>query len=512
MDKLKIRLKWHNLTAVIVIAFVAVAFAKGTLTKPAEQARPDIVMIDSMKKFGNLERPEVMFLHDKHTAAVEESGKDCSVCHREENQKLSQKFMVLEYEAADAVMNNFHDNCLGCHEETSALKKKSGPLACADCHHPEPGTASSRQPMGLDNSLHYRHIKAYDNSCKECHTDCKSDVHKEGEETTCRHCHFQEKTDEGVISLKEAVHESCISCHITRAKEEKDTGPVKCAGCHDLEAQNAVSKVSPVPRLNRKQPDAVMMKTGSPELDLPGKNRMDFVAFDHKLHEASADTCRVCHHKAMSACNECHTVAGSEKSANVTLEQAMHKMGENQSCLGCHAKMQEDPRCAGCHAAIPEKASAEDRTCLTCHAKLPEGMMPDNNLAAVMISQRNGMHQVYDAGDIPEKIVIGEFSDQYEPVDFPHAKIIDTMIQDIADDKLASYFHSEKGTLCQGCHHNSPASKKPSSCRTCHVKPFDEANMGRPGILGAYHIQCMECHNHMKIDKVGCTDCHKEKK
>jgi hypothetical protein len=408
-------------------------------------------------------------------------------------------------------MDNFHINCIGCHEKTAGSNQGSGPVACADCHQPIPVIVSAREPMGLDNSLHYRHSKAYDNKCETCHTDCKTDIYKKGEETTCRHCHNSDQADKKIISLEYAVHDSCINCHMTREADKKDTGPVKCAGCHDLEAQKSVEKVSPVPRMDRNQPDMLMVKTGNRELDKPDSNRMDFVGFNHKGHENYNDTCRVCHHKAMSACNTCHTVEGTKESKGITLEQAMHKIDSKQSCTGCHEALQHEVNCAGCHGFLSKNRKQDDASCLMCHEKQPAGAVMDDAAVRRMMKQRPVQAQIFDSKDIPETIMIKSLSDKYEPVEFPHGQIVNKIAGNIKDNKLASYFHVDKGTLCQGCHHNSPATKKPTSCNSCHGKPFNEKNMNKPGLMGAYHIQCMECHSNMNIEQVGCTDCHKEK-
>ena len=94
----------------------------------------------------------------------------------------------------------------------------------------------------------------------------------------------------------------------------------------------------------------------------------------------------------------------------------------------------------------------------------------------------------------------------------PHRQIVQALVKGIGDSKLAAYYHADPGTICQGCHHNSPIAKKPPQCGSCHGKPFDEKKPHTPGLLGAYHIQCMGCHAEMGIEKpVGCTECHKEK-
>jgi hypothetical protein len=76
--------------------------------------------------------------------------------------------------------------------------------------------------------------------------------------------------------------------------------------------------------------------------------------------------------------------------------------------------------------------------------------------------------------------------------------------------------------MCQGCHHNSPASKNPPSCASCHAKPFDPATPDRPGLKAAYHGQCMSCHKAMGMTELkkggetssatSCVVCHDEKK
>jgi DnaJ-class molecular chaperone len=132
--------------------------------------------------------------------------------------------------------------------------------------------------------------------------------------------------------------------------------------------------------------------------------------------------------------------------------------------------------------------------------------------AAEMLQSRTPVTETYADADIPEKVVIKEMVNKYKAVELPHRKIVQTLVKGIKDNKLANYFHAEKGTVCQGCHHNSPADKKPPRCGNCHGKPFDEKNPFRPGLMGAYHQQCMGCHAEMKLEKpAGCTECHKER-
>jgi len=79
------------------------------------------------------------------------------------------------------------------------------------------------------------------------------------------------------------------------------------------------------------------------------------------------------------------------------------------------------------------------------------------------------------------------------------------------DNRLAAAFHSDKATLCQGCHHNSPASKTPPKCVSCHPVAVKPTTDGQLALKAAYHQQCMTCHARMnqKPAATECADCHK---
>jgi DnaJ-class molecular chaperone len=144
---------------------------------------------------------------------------------------------------------------------------------------------------------------------------------------------------------------------------------------------------------------------------------------------------------------------------------------------------------------------------------VPETPESDQIIALKILSERSTIRETVSQKDIPEKIILNKLTDKYKPVEMPHRKIVISLVEKIKDNNLAAYFHREKGTICQGCHHNSPVSLKPPKCGSCHGKPFDTNDKFRPGLMGAYHIQCMECHNNMEMrDLNECTGCHKEKK
>lgn len=538
-EKGKSRLRWVGVLVAFCLWLIAAGIgAQGE--KPADKSkeRPDVLMIDTLKAFGDLEKPRVVFLHDLHTDALEKKGKDCSACHLKEDKsgkipgaenledavkgidKLSPKFKRLKDTARQDVMDVYHKFCMECHTDMSSAGDKAGPVTCGGCHQKNP-VKSSRQEMGLDKSLHFRHVKAQDKKCEKCHHEYnekeKKLVYVKEKEADCRFCHKKE-TEEKRISMRLASHIACVDCHrqiLAKKNPDEKAGPVKCAGCHDLIKQKAIEKVAEVPRLERKQPDTVLVKTSVTEVDSK-TYKMPPVAYDHKAHEGYNDTCRVCHHASMDACSKCHTLSGGKDGQFVNLEKSMHLASSNKACIGCHIKKQETQKCAGCHTFISKTKMKQD-SCKACHVKVPgePEITPKTDtapMAKAVLDARQANITTYPDEDIPEKVVIKNLVNKYEAAEFPHRKVVQTLVKNISENKLAGYFHTDQGMICQGCHHNSPISKKPPKCANCHGKPFDEKSPYAPGMTGAYHQQCMGCHEAMGLKKpAGCTGCHKER-
>lgn len=550
MVKGKKKFRWFGIliAAVMISAYCIGARGFAKLSDDRDKARADIITINSLKVFGYLEKPEVVFLHDAHTAALEKKGKDCQTCHLPRStdipgsvkaavegiDPLSPKFKRLEDTARKDVMDIYHKFCIDCHTDMNAADEKSGPVTCGECHQKDPEVVSSRQLIGLDSNLHFRHSKSQEKKCERCHHEYDAEnrklVYVKEKEGSCRYCHLKEGQEippyaEGSkqiskLSMREASHLDCIDCHRQTKARELDAGPVTCAGCHSAESQLKFKKAETIERMKRKQPDAVIISTGAkePEGGAPGAVRMNRVAFDHKAHEEYNDSCRVCHHATMDKCSKCHGMTPAKDGSFIQLEKAFHQSGSDRSCIGCHGDRQQDSKCSGCHVFMSEKRKKADDSCLTCHQEMTSEMIgaaadgDDQKLAEMMIKNREVVSRIYDDEDIPEKVIIRSMMDKYEAVELPHRKIVKKLADGMKQNKMASYFHNDPGTMCQGCHHNSPVSKKPPQCASCHGKPFDENTPQRPGLLGAYHQQCMTCHTEMKLEKpAGCTGCHKEK-
>jgi nitrate/TMAO reductase-like tetraheme cytochrome c subunit len=492
-----------------------------------EVMRADLVMIDTMKTFGRLERPPVVFLHDKHTEALLQQKQDCNACHpADEKGRQSHKFKRIEDSDPKAVMDLYHEGCITCHTETATAGRKSGPVTCGACHLKKPTVISDSQPMGMDKSLHYRHTKTLENKCEKCHhvynEQKKTLEYLKGQEGSCRYCHGETKV-ENRIAAQQAFHQACIGCHQQRLAEKKVSGPNECSRCHSLEDQKLIEVVKDVPRMEVNQPNVVFVKRLQENEPPPAPEEntlMQQVPFDHKAHEEFNNTCRVCHHANLKACVSCHTLKGDEKGGRVQLEQSMHQSNAGQSCIGCHNNQKVQPECAGCHENIYQKLSGDTNAsaCLACHMEpmpVTDGSTQQPaELAALMLESRKKPPTPYPADKIPEIVDIGVLTNQFQKARMPHRKIVQALEKKIQGNQLAVAYHGDSGALCQGCHHNSVIAEKPPKCGSCHGQPFVERQPVRPGLIAAYHQQCIGCHTRMGIEKpaaTDCTACHEKK-
>jgi hypothetical protein len=547
MKKTRPMLRWAGIVVLGVMfsASGSPVWAEQTAAPTTAPGKPDQITINTLAAFGKLELPPVTYLHDKHTQALAKENKGCETCHSVADNKLSFTYLRRHDTRHEDIKDIYHASCIGCHARDAAAGKKTGPLDgfCRSCHNAALPVTSDRLEVGLDKVLHYRHLASKDipgvagdkDNCSACHHEydqaAKKLVTSKGQEGSCRYCHL-EKPHDGIRSLQQAAHEQCLTCHQDLAKKGiKGNVPVTCNGCHSAEAQAAVAKDNQevvaklpdgeIPRLKRNQPDATLVMFETKPGD-KGKISMPPVPFNHAAHEKYSDNCRVCHHASMDACSKCHTMGGSPEGGNVTFEQAMHRTTSRQSCEGCHTAKQASPNCSGCHHNLAQAKPANTANCQLCHMTLPGTVTSPQQkhaIAETMLKNRKMTPGMFAVGDIPEKVVIAELSNKFEPVQMDHRKHINKLLEGSKDSQLANYFHSPPGTVCQGCHHNSPASKTPPNCGNCHAQAhgltaFDAKEENRPGLLAAQHNQCMGCHKEMAVKPVAtaCTECHLEKK
>lgn len=485
------------------------------------ERRSDIVQVNALNRPEMNERPSVLFYHDLHTDAMEEHKDGCRVCHRSVSGKGAFRFVDLEAGTKNQRMDAYHERCVGCHKKNLSAGHDSGPVICSGCHKDKPNVSSSSVSGRFDKSLHQRHMNALNQSCQSCHHvyDKKNSklVYQKGKEGSCAYCHSDGRPvkaplkQASELDLKHASHMQCVGCHVNRKALGKKSGPNRCEECHDPTAKSVVTKTADIKRLGMGQKDFTMLKDQKVYSSQSRKNRMDFVPFDHKNHEMKNDSCRVCHHKSLEACVTCHTAEGSPKGANINLETVMHMPKSERSCKGCHEMKRRTENCAGCHTFDVNWVKDERKSCAQCH--VVPGIEKDENIQAYsLIYAKIKKNLACDQAKIPDRIVINKLEKEYGPVVFPHRKIVNALYSKINDNRMAQYFH-EKTSLCMGCHHNSPATANPTACGNCHSAAVKDKDSDRkPGLLGAYHIQCMECHAQMNIRQPeNCISCHKKK-
>lgn len=126
-----------------------------------------------------------------------------------------------------------------------------------------------------------------------------------------------------------------------------------------------------------------------------------------------------------------------------------------------------------------------------------------------------------EAGEAPETIEIGSLQKLYGPVVFDHALHMESYGCEQCHHRAQEEETDSTGT-CRTCHgeegqHSRLANgPKIAACPICHVNDagVEKNNPGTghyhtdtPGLLGAYHLQCLGCHA-LEGAITGCQDCH----
>jgi hypothetical protein len=66
--------------------------------------------------------------------------------------------------------------------------------------------------------------------------------------------------------------------------------------------------------------------------------------------------------------------------------------------------------------------------------------------------------------------------------------------------------HTGYADKCEDCHHRPGKVDAVASCRECHGLAASAPD--RPGLKGAYHRQCMDCHRKAGSGPLACEGCH----
>lgn len=100
---------------------------------------------------------------------------------------------------------------------------------------------------------------------------------------------------------------------------------------------------------------------------------------------------------------------------------------------------------------------------------------------------------------------------QHSATDAPELFTIDTLSNEYAASIFTHKLHAEMAAMsggCASCHHYNPPGKI-LSCVSCHESGI-RTDLTRPGLKGAYHRQCLNCHREWS-NTTNCTVCHDNK-
>jgi len=538
----------------ILIAFgLTMVYSVGTtsaLKKPTTAANENKISIAHTEIFGKLQRPQVLFDHKKHEEAYKKEG--CGACHpmKDKNQVIFKFPKETIGKGKKAVMKAYHDECIECHKKAGAANKKTGPVTCNDCHKKEFAGIKVKLPrVEFDFANHDKHVKIMKekfgkDDCGQCHhtydLNEKKVTYRKGTEESCLYCHDLDKkrgpefaaitkvAAEKGLSLRAVSHQQCLNCHLAykgqyMSIDKKDVHNIHqekllCNACHTVDFKHAISctdchipldcskchtgKYKTIDELkNASRPDRGQKNVAFIDIE---NSRMKGVPFDHKSHQNNTVSCRSCHHEGLKACKDCHSLTGKPEGNGVNIANAYHRVFAGQSCSGCHKKQKEQKECSGCHYFIadmnPDTMNPKSNTCSSCHTGRKDQLAMPKPISTAGVG-------------IKGNIEISTLAKEYEPSVFPHLDVINKLVRVSNDSRLATYFHRDIQTLCNGCHHqsNSAAELQKPNCRNCHMVSEGMQNPGKIRLLAAYHGQCLGCHAKMDIDSgKKCEDCHKK--
>lgn len=117
-------------------------------------------------------------------------------------------------------------------------------------------------------------------------------------------------------------------------------------------------------------------------------------------------------------------------------------------------------------------------------------------------------------------VVLDELANLYQEVEFDHA------LHDSYASCVECHHHltgePSSNPACVSCHREGTTAR-PLGCRACHpanryadaAQPLQVREAGyhidTPGLIGAYHLRCVNCHLSITAGPTGCAGCHSPK-
>ncbi len=161
------------------------------------------------------------------------------------------------------------------------------------------------------------------------------------------------------------------------------------------------------------------------------------------------------------------------------------------STAGALAQHPEEPSKPTDVTKTPAMRAADcDKGCACCHTcdrPTPE------NACLPPCGRDPGLYMRGQKG--PDIVILDELQEAYLPVPFDHKGHADM---------------AEMTRGCVVCHHYTPEGQQHPACKTCHDVAAKGTDIHKPGLKGAYHRQCLNCHKDW-IDPSDCGICHRRR-
>ncbi len=132
-------------------------------------------------------------------------------------------------------------------------------------------------------------------------------------------------------------------------------------------------------------------------------------------------------------------------------------------------------------------AAGDVKPCASCHV-CPQPTAEDPCLDTCL----RHAAAAPDHAEGADVVVLDDLENLYEPVRFSHR----------VHARMAAL-----GDGCASCHHASPAEEVYLPCKACHSPAVQREQIAVPGLKGAYHRQCMSCHQEWSAG-TQCEVCH----
>lgn len=147
------------------------------------------------------------------------------------------------------------------------------------------------------------------------------------------------------------------------------------------------------------------------------------------------------------------------------------------------------------NAQVPTPpTTAEQSPCSPCHTCAKP--TAENPCLRECLRPNAPGHSGEPAPDFaPDVVILDELEDLYLPVPFDHRGHADM---------------AEMTIGCTICHHYTPEGSAHPACKSCHEVGTMREDMRKPGLKGAYHRQCMNCHREWS-HQTACEVCHPPK-